>query len=132
MVVLLLSVLLTIHAISYNIAPSSFGLPIFWCPLTSILHVLITTSSSVFLSTHPNHLSLGFQLSHLCLPHLPLLLFLVPVFLNLFIPIIHLNILISVLSRKPHSPILSAMMKIHDNTNINNTNICLRMLHTFI
>ena len=52
----------------------SFGLPIFWCPLTSIIsllhlplsfylsvsthfHHLVATSSSVFLSTSPNHLS---------------------------------------------------------------------------
>ena len=32
----------------------SFGLPIFRCPPTSIFHVLITTSSSVFLTTCPN------------------------------------------------------------------------------
>ena len=37
----------------------SFGLPIILCPPTSIFHVLITTSSSVFLSTWPNHLSLA-------------------------------------------------------------------------
>ena len=36
-----------------------FGLPIFRCPPTSIFHVLITTSSSVFLSTWPNHISLA-------------------------------------------------------------------------
>ena len=53
----------------------SFGLPIFRCPLTSILHVLITTSSSVFLSTWPNHLSVASLIFSSCLPHLPLLLF---------------------------------------------------------
>ena len=37
----------------------SFGLPIFQFPLSSIFHVLITTSSSVFLSTWPNNLSLA-------------------------------------------------------------------------
>ena len=50
----------------------SFGLPIFRCP--PIFHVLITTSSSVILSTRPNHL--GILFSHQCLPHPPLLLFL--------------------------------------------------------
>ena len=36
-----------------------FGLPIFRCPPTSIFHVLIITSASIFLSTWPNHLSLA-------------------------------------------------------------------------
>ena len=45
----------------------SFGLPIFRCPPTSIFHVLITTSSSVFISTCPNHLSLTSQML-LCAP----------------------------------------------------------------
>ena len=36
----------------------SFGLSVLRCPPTSIFHVLITTSSSVFLSTRPNHISL--------------------------------------------------------------------------
>ena len=53
----------------------SFGLPKFRRPPTSIFHVLVTTSSSVFLSKWPNHLSL-LLFSHLSLPHLPLLLFL--------------------------------------------------------
>ena len=38
----------------------SFGLPIFRCSPTSIFHVRITTSSSVFLSTCPNHISLAY------------------------------------------------------------------------
>ena len=36
-----------------------FGLPIFRCPPTSIFDVLITKSSSGFLATWPNHLSLA-------------------------------------------------------------------------
>ena len=36
-----------------------FGLPIFRRPLASLFHVLISTSSSVFLSTWPNHYSLA-------------------------------------------------------------------------
>ena len=57
----------------------SFGLPIFRCPRTSICHVLIATSSSVFLSAWPNHLflaSLIFSLLFATRSHLPLLLFL--------------------------------------------------------
>ena len=47
-----------LHVFSYNISLHlSFGLLIFRCPTTSIFHVLITTSS-VFLSTCPKHLSL--------------------------------------------------------------------------
>ena len=41
----------------------SVGLPIFWIhPLSSVIRILITTSSSVVLSTWPNHLSLIFSL----------------------------------------------------------------------
>ena len=54
----------------------SFFLRILWCLLTSIFQIIITTSSSVFLSTCPNHLSLASLMSPLCLPHMPLLLFL--------------------------------------------------------
>ena len=64
-------------------------------------HVLITTSCCVFLSTWPNHLSLASLISLLmfvtpalhCIPS-------VVIFSILFIPIIHLNILNSVLSSK--------------------------------
>ena len=67
--------LFLLHVFSDNI--TSFGLPVFRCPPTSmfsllhlalsfsphvltisVFHVLITTSSSVFLSTWPNHISL--------------------------------------------------------------------------
>ena len=54
----------------------SFLLHVFPCPPTSIFCVLITTSSSVSLSTWPNHLSIASLVSHLCLPYLPLLLWL--------------------------------------------------------
>ena len=37
----------------------TFVLSIFLCPLTSIFQILITPSSSVFLSTYPNHISLA-------------------------------------------------------------------------
>ena len=37
----------------------SFGLQLFPCPPTSIFHELIDVSSSVFLSTWPNHLSIA-------------------------------------------------------------------------
>ena len=85
----------------------SFGL-IFRCPLTSIFHVLITTSSSVFLSTCPNHFSLASLIFSLLFATSALALissFLI--FWIIFIPIIHLNILISVLSSKFCSAFLS-------------------------
>ena len=50
-----------VHIFSYLITSLrlSFGHPIFRCPPTSIIPVLITTSSSIFLSTWPNHLGLA-------------------------------------------------------------------------
>ena len=79
----------------------SFDLPIFRCPPASIFHVIITTYSSVFLSTWSNHLGLGFYyfLTYVCPPALALISSFL-IFSILFIPIIHLNILISVLSSK--------------------------------
>ena len=77
----------------------SFGVPIFRCPPTSTFHVLITTSSSVFLSACPNHLSLAYLIFSLMSATSALtLISSVLIFSILFIPIIHLNIRISVLS----------------------------------
>ena len=52
----------------------SFGLHII--SMSTHFHVLVTTSFSPFSSPWPNHLSLASLISHLCLPHRPLLLFL--------------------------------------------------------
>ena len=52
----------TVSLMSFRISHlfmSVFFIPIFQCPLISIFHALITTSPSVFLSTHPDHLSLA-------------------------------------------------------------------------
>ena len=54
----------------------SFGLPIFQCPPTSIVHLLVATALLSF-STHGLTISVSLLLySHSCLPHLPLLIFL--------------------------------------------------------
>ena len=79
----------------------SLGLPIFQCPPTSIFHVLITTSSSVFLSTCPNHPSLASLIFSLMFATPTLALSSsVPIFSTLFIPIIILKIRVSVLPSK--------------------------------
>ena len=57
--VLLLSVSRHLHILCTSSLQLSFALPILQCPFTSIFHVLITTSSSVFLSVCHNHLSLA-------------------------------------------------------------------------
>ena len=55
----------------------SFGLPALRCPLTAIFHLLIATWSSLFFSPHDLTISVSLLLfSHICLPHLPWLLFL--------------------------------------------------------
>ena len=56
--VLLITVLLFPSCLCIISLHLNFDLPIFRYPLISIFHVLITTSSSVFLSACPNHLSL--------------------------------------------------------------------------
>ena len=81
----------------------SYGLPMCQCPLTSIFHVLITTSLSVFLSTRPNHLSLTSLVFSLMFSTPAIGLSLIYSFLivsALFISTIHLNILTSVRSSK--------------------------------
>ena len=90
----------------------SFHLPIFQCPLTSIFHVLITTPSCVFLSTCPNHLSLTSLIVSLiyATPALALISSFLIFSIIFIIPIIHLNILISVLSSKPLSVFPSAQV----------------------
>ena len=66
-------------------------------PTISVFHLLITTSSSVFLSTGANHLSLASLIFSLMFATPAIALFYsILIFLILFIPIIHLNILISV------------------------------------
>ena len=85
----------TLNVFSYNIAPSQFWSSYLSSPPTSIFHVLITTSSSVVLSTCSNHLSLAslilaFMFVAPALAHISSF----PIFSILFIPIIHLDILI--------------------------------------
>ena len=46
-----------LHVISYNITPPQFRSS--YLSVSTHFHLLITTSSSVFLSTWPNHLSLA-------------------------------------------------------------------------
>ena len=71
--------------------------PIFRRPITSTFHVLIALSSSLSLSTSQSRLShfLSF------LSHLALISF-VLIFSNLFISIVHPNILVSILAGKPY------------------------------
>ena len=100
----------------------------------SVFHVLITTSCSVFLSTCPNHISLPCShyyillcislhvLNHHSLASLIFsLMFATPalalissflIFPILFIPVIHLNSLICVLSSKFCSAFLSAQVSL--------------------
>ena len=60
--------------LSFLIISLHLSFLIFLCPPTSIFHVLITTSSSVFLSTLPNHLSHGFLIvSRVCYSSLVLI-----------------------------------------------------------
>ena len=79
----------------------SFGLPLFRCAPTSIFHVLITTNSSppVFHSTWLNHLSIDSPIFSLmsATPTLALISSF-PMFSIIFIPIIHRNNLIKLLS----------------------------------
>ena len=84
---------------SYNVTPPQF--PPSYLSVASLFHLLIPKSSSVFLSTWPNHLSLASLIFHFmfatsAIAHISSFL----IFSILFIPIIHLNILISVLSSK--------------------------------
>ena len=74
--VLLISFLF-LHVFSYNITPPQFRSS--YLSMSTYFHVLITTSSSVFLFTFPNHLSpasLIFSLMFTSRSHLPLLIFL--------------------------------------------------------
>ena len=102
-----------LHIFSYNISPPQFwsSYPIFQCPLTSIFHVLITTSSCVFPFTCPNPISLTSLIVSLiyATPVLALISSFL-IFSIVFIPNIHLNILISVLSSKPLSVFPSAQV----------------------
>ena len=87
----------------------SFGLPIFRCAPTSILHVFIIISYLVFLSTWPNHLGLASLIVSLVFTTPVIALtssFLISAIL--FTPITHLNIIISVLSSQLCSAFLSA------------------------
>ena len=98
----LLSVLLS-PSCHFNIAPRFF-----WSSHLSVstrLHVITTSSSSVFISTCPNHLRLATMIFSLIFAILTLvLIYSVLIFSILFIPVIHLNILISVLSSKSAFP----------------------------
>ena len=87
----------------------SFSLPIFQCPLPSIVHVRNTTSSSVFVSTCPNYLSLASLMFSpmFSTPALALISSFL-IFSILFIPIIHLNIL----SSGPSSHIVEVLLMI--------------------
>ena len=67
------SILSFVHVFSYNITPPQFRSS--YLSVSTHFHVLITSSSSAFLSTCHNHASVSLLLfSHLCLPHLPLFL----------------------------------------------------------
>ena len=91
---------------------SNCGLPIFQCPLTSIFHVLITISSSIFLSTvYILTISVTLlQCSHLHLSHT--CYFFCRDLFNPSIPIIYVNILVSVLSSESCSAILNDQVSI--------------------
>ena len=92
-----------------------FGLPVFQCPPTSIFHVL-TIYSSVFLSTWPNHVSLHslfYVLTYVCHTCHFALISSFLIFSILFMPIIHINILVSVLSSKFCSAFLTAMSRVN-------------------
>ena len=85
-----------LHVFSFKIIRPQFwsSYPIFWCPLTSIFHVLITTSVS--LSSCPNYLGLASLFFSLMFATPALALISSVLILSiLFLPIIHLNILIS-------------------------------------
>ena len=88
-----------LRVFSYNITPPQFRSS--YLSVSTHFHVLITTSSSVFLSTWPNYLSLASLIFSLMFatPALALISSFL-IFSILFIPIIHFNILISVLSSK--------------------------------
>ena len=76
----LLSYSFLLHVISYNITHLSVGLPIFWCPLTSIFHILITTCIVQYFS--PNGLIISVSLlTYICHAG-PCSYFLIPAFLN--------------------------------------------------
>ena len=87
-IVLLLTLLISASCRSCNNTQSQFCSFYLSVSTTSICHVLITTSSSVFPSTWPNHLSLSSLISSFL------------IFSIVFITIIHLSILVSVLSSK--------------------------------
>ena len=72
----------------------------------SILHLQYSSPHGLTISVSLLLFSL------LCLPHLPLLLFIIPDLLNPLFPIIHLNILISVLSSNFFSASLSAQVSL--------------------
>ena len=104
----------------------SVGLSLVRCPPTTMFHVIITTSPSVSNSTCHNHLSFAYLIFS-CICHTSLALsysVLTPSIL--FIPIIHLNVLISVLSSKFYAVILSAHVSMpHTRTGL------MTVLHTF-
>ena len=92
-----------LHVISHNITPPHFRSS--YLLVSTHFHVLITTYSSVILPTWPNHISLGSLIFSLMFATPALAL--IPSFLIfsiIFIPIIHLNILIYVISSKFCSP----------------------------
>ena len=71
----------------------SFGLPVFRCPLTSIIRVLVVTSSPVFLCTFSSHLCLSSLIFSVMFSTPALaLIYLFLAFSILTIPFIHLNI----------------------------------------
>ena len=101
--------LFLLHVFSRNITPPQFRSS--YLSVSTHFHVLITTSSSVFLSTRGNHLSLAPVIFSL-MNSTPVLVSSLLVFSILFIPIIHLNILISVLSSRFCSAFLSAQVSL--------------------
>ena len=96
-----------LYLFSCNITP-----PMFWSSYLSVsthfhFPCLITTSSSVFLFTWPNHISLASLVFYIMFatPAIALISSVLNVSM-LFIPIIHLNIIITVFSSKFCSALL--------------------------
>ena len=91
------SSLCTYFSFIFFVSPHrSFGIPLFRCPLTSIIRALIrpTTCSSVFPSTCPKHLSLASLIFSLMFATPALaLIYSFLIFSILSIPIIHLDVL---------------------------------------
>ena len=101
--------LFLLHVFSYNITLSQFqSTHVYRRPTTSNFHIRITSSSSVCLSTWPNHPSLATLIFSLIFASPAIApISSVLIFTILFVPIIHLNIQIFGFSSKFCSAFLS-------------------------